>query len=32
MVSPRASVIAQSGAVGQRAAAAVTEAHSKDKR
>src|ERR1700760_1162043 len=30
MVSPRASVIAQSGAVGQRAAAAVTEAHSKD--
>jgi alcohol dehydrogenase len=32
MVSPRASVIAQSGAVAQRAAAAVTEAHSKDKR
>jgi short-subunit dehydrogenase len=32
MVSPRASVIAQSGSVGQRAAAAVTEAHSKDKR
>jgi short-subunit dehydrogenase len=32
MVSPRASVIAQSGSMGQRAAAAVTEAHSKDKR
>src|ERR1700761_8568210 len=32
MVSPRASVIAQSGSMGQRAAAAVTEGHSKDKR
>src|ERR1700742_4737594 len=32
MVSPPDSLIAQSGAVGQRAAAAVTEAHSKDKR
>ena len=32
MVSPRASVIAQSGAVAQRAAAAVTDGHSKDKR
>jgi short-subunit dehydrogenase len=32
LVSPRASVIAQSGSVGQRAAAAVTDGHSKDKR
>jgi short-subunit dehydrogenase len=32
MVSPRASVLAQSGSVGQRAAAAVTDGHSKDKR
>ena len=32
LVSPRASVLAQSGSVGQKAAAAVTEGHSKDKR
>jgi short-subunit dehydrogenase len=32
LVSPRASVLAQSGSVGQRAAAAVTDGHSKDKR
>jgi short-subunit dehydrogenase len=32
MVSPRASVLAQSGGLGQKAAAAVTEGHSKDKR
>jgi short-subunit dehydrogenase len=32
LVSPRASVLAQSGSVGQKAAAAVTDGHSKDKR
>jgi short-subunit dehydrogenase len=32
LLSPRASVLAQSGSVGQKAAAAVTEGHSKDKR
>ncbi len=32
LVSPRASVLAQSGGVGQKAALAVTEGHSKDKR
>jgi short-subunit dehydrogenase len=32
LVSPRASVLAQSGSMGQKAAAAVTEGHSKDKR
>jgi short-subunit dehydrogenase len=32
LLSPRASVLAQSGSVGQRAAAAVTDGHSKDKR
>jgi short-subunit dehydrogenase len=32
LVSPRASVLVQSGSMGQKAAAAVTEGHSKDKR
>ena len=32
LVSPRASVLAQSGSMGQKAAAAVTDGHSKDKR
>ncbi|HTT95706.1 MAG TPA: SDR family NAD(P)-dependent oxidoreductase [Solirubrobacterales bacterium] len=32
LLSPRASVLAQSGSVGQKAAAAVTDGHSKDKR
>jgi short-subunit dehydrogenase len=32
LLSPRASVLAQSGSMGQKAAAAVTEGHSKDKR
>jgi short-subunit dehydrogenase len=32
LISPRASVLAQSGSVGQKAAAAVTDGHSKDKR
>jgi short-subunit dehydrogenase len=32
LVSPRVSVLAQSGSMGQKAAAAVTEGHSKDKR
>jgi short-subunit dehydrogenase len=32
LLSPRVSVLAQSGSMGQKAAAAVTEGHSKDKR
>jgi short-subunit dehydrogenase len=32
LLSPRASVLAQSGSMGQKAAAAVTDGHSKDKR